>query len=84
MSSQISYSALVKLAKVISVRSGPPAPDDWEEGECLCEDHKAVPADKRIDYLVKALDKQGKPKWKIALRYHADCPIHGVNRCPEA
>lgn len=52
--------------------------DDFDAEACLCQ-MKVVPEDKRIDFDKIVLDpKSGKHKIKTVLRYHKDCPIHGI------
>jgi hypothetical protein len=50
---------------------------DWDPEDCLCQGK--VPEDKRIDYMHRIQDKNGKWVWKTYLRYHQHCPIHGCN-----
>lgn len=48
-----------------------------DEEPCLCQSF--VPEDKRIDFMAVRPDaKTGKPKMKVYLRYHQDCPDHGL------
>lgn len=51
--------------------------DDFEEEDCLCQGK--VPDDKKVDFLRRVFDDKRK-KWKnkVLLRYHKDCPIHGI------
>jgi hypothetical protein len=38
-----------------------------------------VPVEKRIDFqMIRPDPKTGKPKLKTVLRYHKDCPEHGL------
>lgn len=56
--------------------------DDWDEADCLCQGK--VPEDKRIDFLQRKFDEKKQVwKWKSQLRYHKDCPIHGI-KVPDA
>jgi hypothetical protein len=51
---------------------------DFDPDACLCQ-MKVVPEDKRVDFQMLVRDpKTGKPKIKTVLRYHKDCPTHGV------
>ena len=53
------------------------ATDDFDEDDCLCQG--VVPKDKRVDFEQRVFDeKTQKWKWKTMLRYHKDCPVHGV------
>lgn len=62
-----------------TVVSSQPLDEDWSEEDCLCQGK--VPEDKRIDYLVNVFDeKRQKRRWKSLLRYHQDCPIHGIHK----
>lgn len=50
--------------------------EDWDPADCLCQG--TVPENKRIDYEHRIFDeKKDKWRWKVFLRYHIDCPIHG-------
>jgi hypothetical protein len=61
------------------VLSSKPIPTDWDEDACLCQGK--VPEDKRIDVIERIFDeKKQKHRWKVFLRYHIDCPIHGCDR----
>lgn len=51
--------------------------DDFDPEDCLCQ-MKVVPEDKRIDFLEVRETKDGKKKWTTVLRFHKDCPIHGI------
>lgn len=51
--------------------------DDFIEEECLCQ-MKVVPEDKRIDVLEIREGRNGKLKWTPVLRFHKDCPYHGI------
>lgn len=52
--------------------------EDFDADACLCQ-MKVVPEAKRIDFQQIVRDpKTGKPKIKTVLRYHKDCPIHGI------
>lgn len=69
-----------------NVVSSVPIRDDWEDSECLCQDN--VPIGKRIDVQAREYDeKRGKWRWRNKIRYHQDCPIHGLergnNKCQE-
>jgi hypothetical protein len=53
------------------------ATETMEQDPCLCQGK--VPEDKRIDFQTLRPDpKTGKPKLKTVLRYHKDCPEHGL------
>lgn len=47
-----------------------------DDETCLCQTF--VPAEKRIDFLEIREDKNGKRAWRTVLRYHQDCPEHGI------
>lgn len=51
---------------------------DFDPETCLCQ-MKVVPKDKRVDFDELVRDVRT-GKWKIVtkLRYHKDCPFHGV------
>lgn len=52
--------------------------EEFDPEECLCQ-MKVVPEDKRIDFQQVMVDpKTKKPKIKTVLRYHKDCPVHGI------
>lgn len=52
--------------------------EDFDPDACLCQ-MKVVPEAKRIDFLQIVPDpKTGKLKVAVVLRYHKDCPIHGI------
>lgn len=56
-----------------------------EDDGCLC--HGKVPVEDRMDFLALRPDpKTGKPRWKCVLRYHKQCPVHGIKEqpCPVA
>ncbi|ARK07477.1 hypothetical protein LAV_00077 [Sphingobium phage Lacusarx] len=64
------------------------AMDDFDEADCLCQG-KAIPKEKWIDFMQRVFDEKTQLwKWKTVLRYHKDCPIHGIHikddECPEA
>ncbi len=62
-----------------SVSSSSPLPVEWDEDSCLCQGK--VPEDKRIDVEQRIYDeKRQKHRWKVMVRYHQDCPIHGCHR----
>lgn len=68
------------------VMSSRPLIDDWDDDACLCQG--PVPDEKRVDVQQLIYDeKRKKHRWRNMIRYHADCPIHGIeveNRsCPE-
>lgn len=49
-----------------------------DDDPCLCR--KFVPENKRVDFEAIRPDKKtGKPKLTVYLRYHRDCPEHGLN-----
>lgn len=51
---------------------------DFDEADCLCQGF--VPEDKRIDFMNVLPDKKtGKPRLQTWMRYHQECPIHGLN-----
>jgi hypothetical protein len=51
---------------------------DFDPEACLCQ-MKVVPEDKRIDFQQLVRDpKTNKLKIKTVLRYHKDCPFHGI------
>jgi hypothetical protein len=53
-------------------------PDDFDADACLCQ-MKVVPEDKRVDFQQIVRDsKTNKFKVKTVLRYHKDCPFHGI------
>lgn len=57
---------------------------DFDPEDCLCQ-VKVVPEDKRIDFLeVRLAPKDGKARWTTVLRFHKDCPIHGVKEVTDA
>lgn len=51
--------------------------EDFNDEECLCQ-MKVVPPEKRIDFIELVDGKDGKRKWTPVLRYHKDCPFHGI------
>lgn len=55
-----------------------------EDDGCLCQGK--VPVESRMDFQVIRSDpKTGKPKWKSVLRYHKNCPTHGIiEECVDA
>ncbi|MEQ6333271.1 hypothetical protein [Sphingobium sp. MK2] len=54
--------------------------NEQADDPCIC--HGVVPKEKRIDFDQFLLhEKSGKRKWKTVLRYHKDCPEHGVKQC---
>jgi hypothetical protein len=54
------------------------AQPDFDPDACLCQ-MKVVPEDKRVDFQQLVRDpKTNKWKVKTVLRYHKDCPIHGI------
>jgi len=61
------------------VLSSSPILTDWDEDACLCQG--AVPEDKRVEVIQRIFDeKKEKHRWKVFLRYHSECPIHGCDR----
>jgi hypothetical protein len=61
------------------VLSSSPILTDWDEDTCLCQGK--VPEDKRIDVVERIYDeKRDKHRWKVYVRYHQDCPVHGCHR----
>jgi len=50
--------------------------ESHDEDPCLCQSF--VPAEKRVDFLEIRPDKDGKMAWRTVLRYHQDCPEHGI------
>lgn len=59
-------------------------PDINEPDPCLCQ-MKVVPEDKRVDFQQLVRDpKTNKWKIKTVLRYHKDCPFHGVFEVSDA
>lgn len=57
---------------------------DFDPADCLCQ-VKVVPADKRIDFLeLRQSPKDGKVRWTPILRFHKDCPIHGLKEITDA
>ncbi len=69
------------------VLSSRPLERDWDEDSCLCQG--PVPDEKRVDIQQLIYDeKRKKQRWRNMLRYHSDCPIHGIHvedqTCPEA
>jgi hypothetical protein len=73
----------MELAKVTSVNSLPLVDDsDWDEADCLCQDK--VPSNKAVEYADREFRERDKQwVWKVKLRYHIDCPIHGPYRAPK-
>jgi hypothetical protein len=54
------------------------ASDDFDAEACLCQ-MKVVPEDKRVDFQQLVRDpKVVSSKVKTVLRYHKDCPFHGI------
>lgn len=52
--------------------------DDFDESKCLCQ-MKVIPEGKRIDFIsLRPHPKTGKLRWAPVLRYHKDCPYHGI------
>lgn len=67
MSSENSYNVEMPSTEAITT----------EEDDCPCMGK--VPVDKRIDFqMIRTDPKTGKPKLKTVLRYHKDCPEHGI------
>lgn len=66
--------------KIVQGTTGPMRPLnlDWDEDACLCQGK--IPEDKRIDVIERIYDdKRAKHRWKVYVRYHQDCPVHGCN-----
>lgn len=52
--------------------------EEIDDEACLCQGF--VPENKRVDfYAIRPDKKTGKPKATVVLRYHQDCPDHGLN-----
>lgn len=54
-----------------------------EDDPCLCQG-KIKPEDRMDFQVIRDDPKTGKPKWKTILRYHKNCPEHGIERTPDA
>lgn len=68
------------------VLSSRPLKEDWADEDCLCQG--GVPDDKQVNVQQLIFDeRRNKQRWRNVLRYHADCPIHGIETesqpCPE-
>jgi hypothetical protein len=51
--------------------------EDWDPADCLCQGK--VPEAFRIDLEIRIFDeKRDKWRWKPKVRYHKQCPIHGL------
>lgn len=57
--------------------AAPQRPVDWDADDCLCQGE--IPEEKKV-YVQQHVysEKLKKKRWRNALRFHIDCPIHGV------
>lgn len=79
MSSETGYTSAMQQAKVTSVAFSPSTDEgEWDEADCLCQGK--IPPDKAVEYSNKVYRERDKRwVWKVWLRVHFDCPIHGCS-----
>lgn len=57
-------------------RALPRRPDDWDDDDCCCH---GAPEEKRWHLQAWVHNEKTKKwRWKNAMYFHVDCPIHGV------